>query len=430
MSSGNTLSSAPPSGMRDFLPADAALRDWASATILRTYERFGFTRIETPALEHIGLLRRGEGGENLSLIFEVLKRGDKLERELQSGSGVKRDELADLGLRFDLTVPLVRFYANNMGSLPTPLKSIQIGPVWRAESPQQGRFRQFTQCDIDIIGVKSECAEMELIHATSTALLDLGFTGFTVRINDRRLLTELAEFCEFSEDRFENVFIALDKLDKIGLEGVRKELHAVSHSGEATDRLISILEAAMEAENFQATVHALPSTLPTEIYDALRNVIDSVSQVAGGAYSVKFDPTLVRGMGYYTGQIFEISAPGYSHSIAGGGRYDKMVGKFSGRDTPACGFSIGFERIINILSEKNFKPPKTEKRIAVIFEPDRDALPEVLKYADSLRTTGDTVSLLPRKKDMRKQLDNLVAQDYGYYCVFRSEGTELKQLGG
>jgi len=413
--------------MRDFLPGVVGLRDWAAAAILRTYQQFGFTRIETPALEHINLLRKGEGGENLALIFEVLKRGDKLDRELQ-GDSINRSELADLGLRFDLTVPLVRFYAHNQGNLPTPLKAIQLGPVWRAESPQQGRYRQFTQCDIDIIGVKSEIAEMELIQATAAALLELGFKDFTVRINDRRILTELAQFCEFSEDRFEAVFIALDKLDKIGIEGVRKELHAVSHSGEATDKLIDILTKLIGEEDFLQLRHALPSTICPDTFGCLKNVIDGISQLSNGAYSIKFDPTLVRGMGYYTGMIFEISNPGYTHSIAGGGRYDKMIGKLAGRDTPACGFSIGFERIIAILSDKGFKPPSTVPKIALICEPDRDSLSEVMAAAEKLRGDGSIVSILPRKKDMRKQLDALVAQEFGHYCTFRPDNLEVKPL--
>ena len=420
-----TLGSAPASGMRDLLPADASLRDWASSVILRTYQQFGFTRIETPALEHINLLRRGEGGENLALIFEVMKRGDKLDRELNV-SPINRLELADLGLRFDLTVPLVRFYAHNQGTLPTPLKAIQIGPVWRAESPQQGRFRQFTQCDIDIIGVKSECAEMELIQATSTALMQLGFKDFTVRINDRRILTELAEFCEFSENRFEQVFIALDKLDKIGVEGVRKELKGLSHSGDEADRLISILEKIMPEDDFDKIKTGLPHTILPAVFDGLKNVIDGINATSGGAFKIKFDPTLVRGMGYYTGQIFEISAPGYTSSIAGGGRYDKMVGKFVGRDTPACGFSIGFERIISILSDSGFKPPTAAQKIALIFDPDRDPLKDVFSAAQKLRTDDVVVSLLPRKKDMKKQLDALVTQEYTHYCSFRPDNVEVK----
>jgi histidyl-tRNA synthetase len=424
-----TMSSAPASGMRDLLPAEVSLRDWAIATVLRTYEQFGFTRIETPAMEHIDLLRRGEGGENLQLIFEVLKRGEKLERELQNET-INRDELADLGLRFDLTVPLVRFYAANQANLPTPLKAIQIGPVWRAERPQKGRFRQFTQCDIDIIGVKSELAEMELIQATCAALRGLSFQDFTVRINDRRILSELVEFCQFSEDKSDIVFIALDKLDKIGIEGVRKDLQTLTHSGEATDRLIGILTSLMDETDFDRIKAALPKTICPEALAALKNVIDAVSATAGGTYSIRLDPTLVRGMGYYTGQIFEISNPGYTSSIAGGGRYDKMVGKFAGRDTPACGFSIGFERIIAILMEKGFKPPSDRNKIAFICEPDRDQPQAILAAAEKLRTEGHIVSILPRKKDMKKQLDSLVTENYTHYASYRPDNIEVKQLHG
>jgi histidyl-tRNA synthetase len=249
-----------------------------------------------------------------------------------------------------------------------------------------------------------------------------------VRINDRRILTELAEFCEFSEDRFDAVFIALDKLDKIGIEGVRKELHAVSHSGEATDRLVDILHKVIGEDDFERLRHALPSTLCPETFNPLKNVITGINQLAAGSYQVKFDPTLVRGMGYYTGMIFEISAPGYASSIAGGGRYDKMIAKFAGRDTPACGFSIGFERIIHILSEKGFKPPNSVRRIALICEPDRDPLPEVFTAAQKLRSDGSIVSILPRKKDMRKQLDALLGQDFGFYCAFRPDNLEVKPL--
>lgn len=431
-STSTPLGSAPPSGMRDFLPAEVALRDWATAAIIRTYERFGFTRIETPALENINLLRRGEGGENLQLIFEVLKRGDKLEKELKCDS-VNRLDLADLGLRFDLTVPLVRFYANNQGSLPSPFKSIQIGSVWRAESPQHGRYRQFTQCDIDIIGVKSEIAETELLQASATALLELGFNGFTIRINDRRILTELAEFCGFSEERFDSVFIAVDKLDKIGLAGVKAELGKDGHPHEAIEKLLDVLHRVRDDQSGQLKeAHKyLPHTLPEDVYRSLQSVIDAVTAQSQGRYDIKFDPTLVRGMGYYTGQIFEISCPGYSSSVGGGGRYDKMVGKFSGRDTPACGFSIGFERIINILQEKNFKPPTASEKIALICEPDRDSHCDILAAAAKLRDRASVVSIQVRKKDMKKQLDALLAQGFDSFCVYKGDvnALDVKPLG-
>jgi histidyl-tRNA synthetase len=431
------ISSAPAKGMRDLIPAEVAIRDWAIAAIMRTYEQFGFTRIETPAMENISLLRRGEGGENLQLIFEVLKRGDKLDKELAQANPVK-ENLADLGLRFDLTVPLVRFYANNQNSLPNPLKSIQIGSVWRAESPQAGRFRQFTQCDIDVIGMKSEFAEMELLQATSQALLKLGFKGFKVRINDRRILAALAQSFGFEEAQQDRVFIALDKLDKVGIEGVRKELEGLGHAAESVSGMTGFLqrftstnwaELATTGGDLEKGREQLPKDIPDDAWQALVNVISAVRQVANGAYQIEFDPTLVRGMGYYTGQIFEISCPGYSSSVAGGGRYDKMVGKFAGRDVPAVGFSIGFERIVSILMERNFKPEKAAEKLALIFEADRDPLGDVLTAAATLRAKGSIVCVLSRKKDMRKQLDALLAQDFNSYAVFRGQSElEIKTL--
>ncbi|MEZ4543798.1 MAG: ATP phosphoribosyltransferase regulatory subunit [Cyanobacteriota/Melainabacteria group bacterium] len=222
MAKQETLKATPPRGTRDFLPEEAALRDWACEKIKATYREHGFTPIETPALENIKLLKRGEGGENLQLIFEILKRGEKLEKAM-SGNG-QEPELSDLGLRFDLTVPLVRYYSNNANELPIPFKAVQIGNVWRAERPQKGRFRQFTQCDIDIIGLKSNFAELDLLNASSRALLALGLDGFTIRINDRRYLQDIARYCGFAEESWERVFIAIDKLDKIGLDGVKTEL--------------------------------------------------------------------------------------------------------------------------------------------------------------------------------------------------------------
>ena len=433
-----TFSAAPARGMRDLLPAEVAIRDWAMAVIMRTYEQFGFTRIETPVMENISLLRRGEGGENLQLIFEVLKRGDKLEKELAQPV-ISKENLADLGLRFDLTVPLVRFYANNQNNLPNPLKAIQIGSVFRAESPQAGRFRQFTQCDIDVIGMKSEFAEMELVQATSQALLQLGFEGFKVRINDRRVLSQLTESFGFEEAQQDRVFIALDKLDKIGIEGVRKALESEGHAPASIGQMIDFLERfktldlsalATAGSDLQASRQLLPPTVSNEVWQSLAKVITAVRQVAKDAYKIEFDPTLVRGMGYYTGQIFEIECPGYSSSVAGGGRYDKMVGKFSGREVPAVGFSIGFERIVSILMEKNFAPPTATQKMALIFEPDRDPLADVLLAADEVRSRGLTVCALARKKDMRKQLDALLSQNFHSYAVFKGAQTEpeIKQL--
>lgn len=426
------VDNSPPRGMRDFLPHQVALRDWATAVILDSYRKFGFTRIETPVMENIQLLRGGEGGENLQLIYEVLKRGEKLDKVLETGGDSVRDELADLGLRFDLTVPLVRYYCGNESNLPKPLKAIQIGPVFRAESPQKGRFRQFTQCDIDIIGVKSEIAEMELINATSTALLGLGFEGFTILINDRRFLSNLAASCGFTGEKMSSVFIALDKLDKIGLANVKSELltnhpddvdAVAKFSGMFEEYLAKQKEGNLSLDDLQSI---FSDVFKDEFMLPLQNVIGAVEAVANSRYSIRFDPTLVRGMGYYTGQIFEAKYPGYSGSIAGGGRYDKMVGKFSGRDVPACGFSIGFERIIDILTDKSFKPQLAYKMIALIVDPERDKGVDVLKAADALRNGNNIVSILPRKKEMKKQLDQLMEQGYTRYCAFKGDPVNLE----
>lgn len=428
----DTVSSAPLSGMRDFLPQEVKLRDWATGIITATYEQFGFTKIETTCLENINNLRRGEGGENLQLIFEILKRGEKLEKVLSQahdrGDRVERNDLADMGLRFDLTVPLVRFYAHNQNNLPSPFKSIQIGSVWRAESAQQGRYRQFTQCDIDIFGMKSELAEIELLQATSEALLKLGFEGFSICINDRRILASIARYCGFAEERFDSVFIALDKLDKIGLSGVSQELTGQGHSAEAITQLNTLLRQLADGPSDsgeQLQIVAEKAAVDAAVAQGLANIISIVSTAGKGRYEVKFEPSLVRGMGYYTGPIFEIKYPGYNYSIAGGGRYDKMVGKMSGRDVPACGFSIGFERIIGILMDNGFNPPTQAERLAFIYD-ERDQPADVVEAATRLRAQGFAVVVQPKKKDMRKQIDQLPNQGISKFCVFKGDLEKLE----
>lgn len=432
MATDSQISSAPLSGMRDFTPAEVRLRDWATQIITATYERFGFTKIETPCLENIQLLKRGEGGENLQLIFEVLKRGDKLDKVLSQAhsdsSKADRSQLSDMGLRFDLTVPLVRFYSHNQNNLPNPFKSIQIGSVWRAESAQQGRFRQFTQCDIDIFGVKNEIAEIELLQATSEALVKLGFDGFTILINDRRMLSGIAKHCGFAEERFDSVFIALDKLDKIGLEGVVKELSKDGHPETAIIALNQLLlELAQNSDQLNFLAEKISAD--EEVVKLLKNIVSVVSKTANDKFKVEFEPSLVRGMGYYTGPIFEIRYPGYNYSVAGGGRYDKMVGKMSGRDVPACGFSIGFERIIGILSDKQFVPPSTVERIALIFDSGRDDLAMVAEAATILREKYSVITQA-KKKDVKKQIDSLPAQQISKMCMFRGDvqNLEVKDL--
>jgi len=411
--------------MRDLLPDEVELRDLAIARILDVYRRYGFRRVETPALESLRLLAGGQGGENEKLIFKVLKRGDRLAASAEEGSHA---ELADLGLRFDLTVPLARYYAHNHARVPQPLKAIQIGPVWRAERPQRGRFRQFTQCDIDILGVESEVAEIELILATAEALLALGLGDLTVRINDRRFLAAIAEHCGFAPARYDSVFISLDKLDKVGVSGVRAELEAAGHAPDAVSTLMRILgEPGLHKGEVDDVLAALPIDTNDPTVRALKTVMAVVAGAAKGRYAIQFDPTLVRGMSYYTGQIFEVGCKDYPSSIAGGGRYDHLIGKMLGREVPACGFSIGFERIIAILQEQAGTLTEPARRLALVFDPDRDELAEVIATADRLRREGHLVSLQVRSKRLRKQLDDLAAHGFTAYALFGAP--EIHGLG-
>src|SRR5262245_1646175 len=411
--------------MRDLLPREVEVRDAAMARILAVYRTYGFQRVEPPALESLAFLTGGGGGENEKLIFKVLKRGEKL---ASSAGEDSPGALADLGLRFDLTVPLARYYAHNHARLPHPLRAIQIGPVWRAERPQRGRYRQFTQCDIDILGIESELAEVELILATADALLALGLSDLTVRINDRRLLVALAEHCGFAAEAFESVFISLDKLDKIGHTGVRAELESAGHPAAAVTALMALLdEPALRKGQVDDVLRALPVDRDAGPVRALRAVIRAVTQASAGRYALAFDPTLVRGMSYYTGQIFEISYKDQPASIAGGGRYDRLIGRILERDVPACGFSIGFERIIAILLEMGQAVAAPARRVAVIFDRERDDLAEVVSMAQRLRAEGHLVSLESRSKRLHRQLDDLGAQGVGGYLIFGE--SEIRPLG-
>lgn len=399
--------------MRDVLPDEVALRDWAMAQILAVYRRHGFVRIETPAVESLRLLLRSDGGENEKLIFKILKRGEKLQ------TAARPEDMADLGLRFDLTVPLVRYYAHNHARLPQPLKAIQIGPVWRAERPQQGRFRQFTQCDIDVLGVASEVAEIELILATTEALAALGLKDLTVRLNDRRVLSGMVAHCGFDPARAGSVFIALDKLDKIGRDAVAVELREAGHAADAVDRLLAILGSA-------ATPAALRDLLGARadesVWRGLQRIVDTVTAQAAGRFRIVFDATLVRGMGYYTGPIFEVQHGDSTSSIAGGGRYDRMVGKFIGRDVPATGFSIGFERVIGILMERGPSIEGDGERVALVFDDTMELTP-VLGLARDLREQGRHVLLEIRGKRLGKQLQELETRGFRRIGVMGADGT-------
>jgi histidyl-tRNA synthetase len=406
----------PPRGMRDVLPEEAELRDRTMATILDVYRRRGFVRIETPAVESLALLTRGEGGENEKLIFKILKRGERL------AAARDTEELADLGLRFDLTVPLARYYANNHARLPHSLKAIQIGPVWRAERPQHGRFRQFTQCDIDILGVRSEVAEIELILATADALTAVGLQDLTVRVNDRRLLASVARHCGFDSRRFDSVFIALDKLDKIEAAGVVKELREEGHPGPAVDALMALLEATGSESTPERLARQLGDTMDAAAGTALTRIIDTVTGAADRRFRVVFDPTLVRGMSYYTGPIFEIRHGHSASSIAGGGRYDRMIGKLLGQDVPATGFSIGFERVINILTERGAAGVEPRARTAIVFDEDTVHLGAVLAMARDLWDDGGVVLLELKTKRFGRQLADLKSRGFDRVVVFDADG--------
>ncbi|MCR4892599.1 MAG: histidine--tRNA ligase [Lachnospiraceae bacterium] len=401
----------PVTGMKDVLPREMEIRNFVMGKVRETYSRFGFTEIETPHLEHIANLCSNQGGENEKLIFRILKRGEKLKLE----EAKEVSDLSDEGLRYDLTLPLTRFYSNHMNDLPSPFKALQMGSVFRADRPQKGRFREFMQCDIDILGDATSLAEIELILATTTLLSSLSFKDFTVRISDRRILKAMALCSGFAEEDCDRVFIILDKMDKIGPDGVKKELLEAGYSEEQTDNYLSLFQGdSGDTDSVRALKERMGDGLPEEAADSLIRIMDSVNAAKSGDFKVRFDPTLVRGMSYYTGTIFEIEIAEFGSSIAGGGRYDGMVGRFTGRDVPACGFSIGFERIITILLDRDFQIPEEGEKIAFLIDKKLDPakLPEIMKEAASLRAGGQTVLVTQMMKNKRFQKDGLEKSGY------------------
>ena len=407
-------------GMKDILPEEMFIRDYLINIIKKTYGSFGFTSIETPAMEHIENLLSKQGGDNEKLIFKILKRGEKLKLE-----NIKdENDLVDAGLRYDLTLPLARYYSNNQANLPNPFKALQIGNVYRADRPQKGRFRQFTQCDIDILGEASNLAEIELILATTKALSEIAKGKlFSVRINDRRILMAMALYAGYDEDNIGNVFIILDKMDKIGMEGVKKELTELDGE-EKCSKYLSLFEGLKDnTEAVLSLKDKLKGFIEDGVLDSLCEIMDTVLEVNTNDFSLVFDPTLVRGMGYYTGTIFEVSMEGFSGSVAGGGRYDKMIGRFTGNDTPACGFSIGFERIITILLDADFKIPDESRKIAFLYEKniDGNVLKDILKEASSLREAGNIVLVSKMNKNKKFQKEGLEKQGYTEFKEFYKE---------
>lgn len=411
------LSKKPVTGMKDILPAEMQLRDYCISVIKETYGKFGFTSIETPCVENIANLSSRQGGENEKLIFKILKRGEKLNLE----TAKEEADLVDGGLRYDLTVPLVRFYSNHANELPSPFKALQIGNVWRADRPQKGRYRQFMQCDIDILGEPSNLAEIELILATTTTLGKLGFKNFRIRINERRILKAMAAYSGFAEEDFDTVFIILDKMDKIGLEGVARELEGSGFAKEAAAKYLALFRGLETAENGVAYLaEKLEGFLEPEVEQSLQEIIGSVRATKSSDFEIVFDPTLVRGMSYYTGTIFEIAMPEFGGSCGGGGRYDKMVGRFTGNDVPACGFSIGFERIILIMMENEFRIPDQPKKTAYLVEKGvaAERLCEVIAKAQDARRDGAQVLIARMNKNKKFQKEQLSKEGYEEFVEF------------
>jgi histidyl-tRNA synthetase len=408
---------SPVRGMRDLLPAECALRDAAAERILAVYRSHGFQRIETPALERLELLAGSQGGENEKLIFKVLKRGEKLDL---SRPGLTEDDLVDAGLRYDLTVPLARYYAEHQAELPSPFKAIQVGPVWRAERPQKGRYRQFTQMDIDILGDASLAAEVELILATTEALAAVGLSGVTVRLNDRRLLQALAESADIAPAAFGAVCVAIDKLDKVGWAGIEREL-----AGGGIDQgHVRALRANLEACELQLEYGGeSPSAVgEPRAFDALARIRRLVSALSGmSATRVRIDPTLARGMGYYTGPIFEVAVEGLPYSLAGGGRYDRMIGGLTGRDVPATGFSIGFERLVLLLQERGVSPAAAPRRVALVYGAEDD-LASAMHEASRRRADGAIVSVIARRRKAGKQRADLERQGFDEIVELGTDG--------
>ena len=417
----------PVNGMKDIEPREMEIRQFILSKIREVYKKFGFTEIETPNIEHIENLSSKQGWDNEKLIFKILKRGEKLDKAFESGN---LNELVDSGLRYDLTVPLCRYYSNNKDKLTLPFKAMHIGNVYRADRPQKGRFRQFCQCDIDILGEATNLGEIETLLATSTLLKEIGFDkyNFSFDINDRGILRAMNSYAGFSDEDFESVCISLDKLDKIGFDGVKKELLEKGYPEDKIDKFNSLFEVVgakftSTNENDESSVTSirnLQTKLGTanEICDNLIEIIETITKNID--VKINFNPTLVRGMGYYTGPIFEIKSEKFAGSVGGGGRYDNMVGKFIGTDTPALGISIGFERIIAIYMEDDYKIVNNVKKIAYLIDKSLDInkKSDIIKTALEERKNGNIVYISELAKNKKFQYEKLEALGYTEFKTF------------
>ena len=405
------LKKKPVTGMKDILPKEMEIRNYVLKVMKETYRRFGFVSMETPCVEHLENLNSKQGGENEKLIFKILKRGEKLKMD----EAKEENDLVDCGLRYDLTVPLCRYYANHASELPSPFKALQTGNVWRADRPQRGRYRQFMQCDIDVIGEASYLAEIDLILATSAFLGEIDFKKFTIRINDRRILKAMAAYSGFDPEKFDTVFIILDKMDKIGIEGVAEELEKEGFSRSSIANYLNLFQnIEPNIEGIRYLKKELDGYLEAEVADNLENIIYQVEKAKQADFGLVFDPTLVRGMSYYTGPIFEITMDEFGGSVGGGGRYDEMIGKFTGQNTPACGFSIGFERIVMLLLEHDFSVPRIYGKRAYLVDKNitREALESLMEKVMIERSKGMEISVDTMKKNKKFQKEQLAAEGY------------------
>ncbi|HIX98630.1 MAG TPA: histidine--tRNA ligase [Candidatus Dorea intestinigallinarum] len=406
------LKKKPVTGMKDILPREMEIRDYVIQMIKDTYKTYGFMSMETPCVEHIENLCSKQGGDNEKLIFKILKRGEKLKiKEAQEESDV-----VDGGLRYDLTVPLARYYSNHVSELPSPFKALQIGNVWRADRPQKGRFRQFVQCDIDILGEAGNLAEIELILATTAMLGKMGFENFTVCINDRNILKAMAAYSGFAEEDYDEVFIILDKMDKIGPEAVGRELMELGYTKENVDTYLGLFDQTpQDVSGIRFLKEKLGDYLSDETAESMEMIMSSVETAKEAEFKIRFTPTMVRGQSYYTGTIFEVVMDDFGGSVAGGGRYDKMIGKFTGQDTPACGFSIGFERIVMLLLENGYQVPSKGEKKAYLMEKNmpKEGVLKVLSLAREDRKAGKQVLVANMKKTKKFQKEQLTQEGYG-----------------
>lgn len=420
----------PPRGMRDILPADKARRERLLSIIRERYRAHGFDEIEAPALEEYERLHSGMGGDNEKLSYNVLRRG--LDTDAIRAAAGDVSALSDLGLRYDLTVPLARFYASNRGQLPSVFRAIQMGPVWRAERPQKGRYRQFVQCDIDIIGDETARAEAELLVASLDTLDALGLEGATIRINDRRLLDAMLDSFGFAAAERPAALITIDKRDKIGVDGVLNELEERGMTPAAVQNFRGFMMRPQTLEyrpyGEGQILKALPPEMPAEIVAHLVAVGEAVAaarppQDGVGGIPLIFDPFLVRGMGYYTGTIFEVAHPSVDFSLGGGGRYDGMIGRFLGQDTstslsagvPAVGFSLGFERLVDLLEEDS---ASSEGAIVLVHDDDVPLVELIAHKAAVLGMPATTrVRLERRPKNLKGLLDRVSLDGYTAFAT-------------